>query len=180
MSRTLGDLAGHRDAGLIAEPTVIVHYFADTDDMVLLGSSGIWEFLQNSEAVEIVQKSLQKTQDPCLALAKAAWDQWMVEEGGAVAADLASICICLPAVSTFALTLRVIEADGTQTLNCTNLGGETIYSQPVEPNVLVEELRAKLASDLDMTPIGVQMVLGSGRILGPTDMTKVMSDVLEL
>merc|ERR1712203_885923 len=54
MSRCLGDLMGHADAGCSAEPEVSERTIEDDDFVLLLCSDGVWEFMQAIEAVKLV------------------------------------------------------------------------------------------------------------------------------
>merc|ERR1712039_299998 len=46
MSRCLGDLMGHQDCGVSAEPEIKEHQISDLDHVLLLCSDGVWEFIQ--------------------------------------------------------------------------------------------------------------------------------------
>merc|ERR1719386_110421 len=54
MSRALGDLMGHTDAGISAEPSVKCHDLVAEDKTIILCSDGVWEFITDPEAVDIV------------------------------------------------------------------------------------------------------------------------------
>lgn len=96
MSRCLGDLLGHQDAGCSAEPEVSVIKIEELHNVLLVCSDGVWEFIKPVEAVEIVMKygpdNAQKAAD---ALAKLAWDRWIQEEGGQVVDDITVILVHL-------------------------------------------------------------------------------------
>jgi len=95
MSRALGDVQGHKEAGIIAEPTVKEVLLGDNDQVLLLCSDGVWEFVSPQEAMETVfaAKNLQAGID---ALVQTAWDQWMKEEHGKVVDDITAIAVALP------------------------------------------------------------------------------------
>jgi serine/threonine protein phosphatase PrpC len=99
MSRCLGDLLGHSDAGCSAEPEVCERKLSQEDSMLLLCSDGVWEFITPQEAVDIVGKN-----PPAMAmksaetLAKEAWDRWIREEGGAVVDDITVVLVHLGVV----------------------------------------------------------------------------------
>jgi len=97
MSRCLGDLMGHADAGVSCEPEVCELTISENDHILMLCSDGVWEFVQPQEAADIIAEF----KDPSTAskaadkLAKEAWDRWMREEGGAVVDDITAVLIYL-------------------------------------------------------------------------------------
>merc|ERR1719379_2976472 len=96
MSRALGDLMGHADAGISAEPTVLCHDLREEDKILILCSDGVWEFIQYEEAVRIVgQFPREKAMQAADKLAKEAWDRWIREEGGFVVDDITAVVIHL-------------------------------------------------------------------------------------
>merc|ERR1719482_2615640 len=82
MSRALGDLMGHQDAGISAEPTVSDVEIQDEDLVLIICSDGIWEFIDASEAVKIVADQVEAGDAMAAAetLSKVAWDRWIQEE----------------------------------------------------------------------------------------------------
>merc|ERR1712203_1152157 len=56
MSRCLGDLLGHADCGVSCEPEVTVRELDAEDNLLLLCSDGVWEFIEPTEAVSIVEQ----------------------------------------------------------------------------------------------------------------------------
>ncbi|CAE7252608.1 unnamed protein product, partial [Symbiodinium microadriaticum] len=56
MTRSLGDLNSHCDCGLIADPELGEYAVTAEDQVLLLCSDGIWEFVSPQEAVELVLK----------------------------------------------------------------------------------------------------------------------------
>merc|ERR1712113_257687 len=46
MSRCLGDLMGHADAGCSAEPEISTRELTPTDHILLVCSDGVWEFMR--------------------------------------------------------------------------------------------------------------------------------------
>lgn len=54
MSRCLGDLLGHADAGCSAVPDVSEVQVTPEDHVLLLCSDGVWEFITATEAVNLV------------------------------------------------------------------------------------------------------------------------------
>merc|ERR1719229_1125388 len=96
MSRCLGDLMGHQDCGITAEPEVKEIELGDDDHLLLLCSDGVWEFITPEEAVNIVSEfPASKAAPAAERLAKEAWDRWIKEEGGAVVDDITVVLIYL-------------------------------------------------------------------------------------
>jgi serine/threonine protein phosphatase PrpC len=96
MSRCLGDLLGHQDAGCSCEPEVSEHSITPLDHCLLVCSDGVWEFITPDEAVKIVSSHAPaKAMQAAEMLAKEAWDRWIQEEGGAVVDDITVILIHL-------------------------------------------------------------------------------------
>jgi serine/threonine protein phosphatase PrpC len=96
MSRCLGDLMGHQDCGIIAEPEVIELDTTSEDHVLLLCSDGVWEFITPLEAVNLVNDHpSSKAMVAAERLAKEAWDRWIKEEGGAVVDDITVVLVYL-------------------------------------------------------------------------------------
>merc|ERR1712039_1005087 len=96
MSRCLGDLMGHADAGCSAEPEVTVRTIDQLDHVLLVCSDGVWEFMQPMEAVTCVNDFPPgKAMVAAERLAKEAWDRWIREEGGAVVDDITVVLVYL-------------------------------------------------------------------------------------
>jgi serine/threonine protein phosphatase PrpC len=96
MSRCLGDLLGHQDAGCSCEPEVGEHMVGPLDYCLLLCSDGIWEFITPDEAAKMIQAfKPAKAMDAAECLAKEAWDRWIREEGGTVVDDITVILVHL-------------------------------------------------------------------------------------
>jgi len=96
MSRCLGDLLGHADAGVSCEPEVSEHLITDEDHILFLCSDGVWEFISAQEAADIVHACPpNKAMQGADKLAKEAWDRWIKEEGGAVVDDITAVLIYL-------------------------------------------------------------------------------------
>jgi serine/threonine protein phosphatase PrpC len=96
MSRCLGDLLGHADAGCSAEPEVNVVQLEPANHVLLLCSDGVWEFIDPNEAVRIVSEyPKEKAMAAADKLAKEAWDRWIKEEGGSVVDDITVVLIHL-------------------------------------------------------------------------------------
>lgn len=98
MSRCMGDLLGHTDAGCTAEPEVNERTLGPQDHVLLLCSDGVWEFISPQEAVDIVGKfGPEEAMKAADKLAKEAWDRWIQEEGGQVVDDITVLLIYLQA-----------------------------------------------------------------------------------
>ncbi len=53
MTRSFGDEVAKR-LGVTAEPEITEICFAEGDKFIIIGSDGVWEFMSNQEAVNIV------------------------------------------------------------------------------------------------------------------------------
>jgi serine/threonine protein phosphatase PrpC len=95
MSRCLGDLMGHADCGISCEPEIKVHNLAPEDEVLLLCSDGVWEFITPQEALTMCDAPSAKAMTTAEKLAKEAWDRWIKEEGGAVVDDITVILVYL-------------------------------------------------------------------------------------
>jgi serine/threonine protein phosphatase PrpC len=96
MSRCLGDLLGHQDAGCSAEPETSVVKIEPLHNALLLCSDGVWEFIKPDEAVKIVMAlPADQAQAAADKLAKEAWDRWIHEEGGHVVDDITVVLVHL-------------------------------------------------------------------------------------
>jgi len=99
MSRCLGDLMGHQDCGITSEPETCCVKLTAEDQVLLLCSDGVWEFITPDEAVKIVLDfPSAKAMTAAERLAKEAWDRWIREEGGAVVDDITVVLAYLPPV----------------------------------------------------------------------------------
>eukprot|EP00811_Abedinium_folium_P032332 NODE_5386_length_1776_cov_6.382656.p1 GENE.NODE_5386_length_1776_cov_6.382656~~NODE_5386_length_1776_cov_6.382656.p1 ORF type:complete len:389 (-),score=61.56 NODE_5386_length_1776_cov_6.382656:536-1702(-) len=85
LSRCLDDLTGHQKCGLSCIPEVAEHNI-QRDDMLLICSDGVWEFMTPDEAVEFVMcnHSFKTAQEAADIVAKEAWDRWIREDGQVV------------------------------------------------------------------------------------------------
>lgn len=80
MSRSIGDTDAQA-VGVLPEPDILEIQLEANDEFVLLCSDGIWEFISNEEAVDLVGK-FPKTQVKQAAekLAQLAWMRWLKNE----------------------------------------------------------------------------------------------------
>ncbi|CAE8705228.1 unnamed protein product [Polarella glacialis] len=94
MSRCLGDLLGHAEAGCSCDPEIKEVDLGPLDHVLLLCSDGVWEFITPTEAVTLVHEfGPAKAMVAAERLAKEAWDRWIQEEGGAVVDDITVVLI---------------------------------------------------------------------------------------
>lgn len=98
MSRSIGDLLC-REIGVISTPTVTEHLLAPEDEFVLVCSDGVWEFIENEEAVDFVAGfGRVGVAQAAEQLAKKAWEKWLDMEGDVV--DDITVMIAYFAAST--------------------------------------------------------------------------------
>jgi serine/threonine protein phosphatase PrpC len=96
MSRCMGDLMGHQDCGVSCEPEVNEYQLDGDDQILLVCSDGIWEFIEPQEAYDIVAPfQANQAMQAAEKLAKEAWDRWIREEGGQVVDDITVIMVNL-------------------------------------------------------------------------------------
>ena len=81
MSRSFGDEVAHL-VGVITEPEILEYYLSKEDKFIILGSDGLWEFIDSQECVEIVKDFyLKKNVEGALTyLYKEASKRWILEE----------------------------------------------------------------------------------------------------
>jgi serine/threonine protein phosphatase PrpC len=77
MSRSLGDSIAHT-VGIISDPEVVAWELGGLDRAVVLGSDGLWEFVNSQEVAEIVgahwaESDLEGTCDQLVRLAVTRW-----------------------------------------------------------------------------------------------------------
>ena len=94
MSRSIGDHA-ISTVGVIAEPVVTYHDITEDDEFFIVASDGVWEFLDSTEAVNIVGNNIHRgSTKACQALIEAAAARWYEEEG-AYRDDITAIVVRL-------------------------------------------------------------------------------------
>lgn len=92
MSRSLGDVVAH-SAGVISDPEFTEYELnPDTDRFIVVATDGLWEFVENQEAVELVDSQVGPT-DAVDVLVTEAATRWMQEEQ--VIDDTTIIVACL-------------------------------------------------------------------------------------
>ena len=81
MSRSFGDEVAHL-VGVITDPEILEYYLCKEDKFIILGSDGLWEFVNSQECVEIVKDFyLDKNVEGALTyLYKEASKRWILEE----------------------------------------------------------------------------------------------------
>lgn len=83
MSRAFGDF-DVKSAGVIAEPDVNVHDLRPTDEVVVVGSDGVWDVLDESEVLEILEPywSTRDAEGGARAIVDAARGVWQSSSHG--------------------------------------------------------------------------------------------------
>jgi len=95
MSRAFGDMKGHRDAGITAQPTVMELDLDAGDKYLLLCSDGVWEFMTPKDVVEwVAQRDTLPASEAAQQLAREAHDRWITEEED-TADDITAILVRL-------------------------------------------------------------------------------------
>lgn len=94
ISRALGDLMGYYDAGISADPTVKAQQLNADDEILIMGTKGVWAFIDEKEAANIIKPfGPDKATADAEKLAKDAWDRWIENEGGMVVEDITTLVI---------------------------------------------------------------------------------------
>lgn len=77
MTRSIGDTAC-KSIGVISKPEISKRKLSKNDHFIILASDGIWEFISNQEAVQIISESIlaNKSDYCCQALVKEAVKRW--------------------------------------------------------------------------------------------------------
>jgi len=79
MSRSIGDEISQR-VGVISVPEIVEHDLKKEDVFVIFASDGVWEFLSNEQACEIVWKHKHNYRAAAAALVTEASKRWKQEE----------------------------------------------------------------------------------------------------
>lgn len=100
MSRSLGDLLAHQ-VGVSHEPDVREDQLTEDSQLLLICSDGVWEFISNERAIELVTKKFgpDQIQEACEVLAAEAWKEWKANEYDVVD-DITVIGIVLKKMQT--------------------------------------------------------------------------------
>ncbi|CAM9273875.1 unnamed protein product [Ectocarpus sp. 13 AM-2016] len=99
MSRSIGDHAV-KEVGVIATPEIKVRSISEGDAFLVLASDGVWEFMENQQVIEIVQRGLLRgggceAAEACAEVIGAAATCWRRFEG-AYRDDISCIVLRLP------------------------------------------------------------------------------------
>ncbi|CAE7030634.1 unnamed protein product [Symbiodinium sp. CCMP2592] len=99
MSRALGDIIAHKEAGLTAEPDVcVIDLKAEREKysklVLLVCTDGVWEFILNKEAIGMVQK-FPDCQQAVDRLMKESWDRWMKDSDNEITDDITAMLVNL-------------------------------------------------------------------------------------
>jgi serine/threonine protein phosphatase PrpC len=100
MSRALGDVIAHREAGLSAKPdtkTLDLSKYREKGQLeLLLCTDGVWEFIESSEALEIVGNFEKSNGQAAMTqLARESWDRWMRDSENEISDDITAMRIQL-------------------------------------------------------------------------------------
>jgi serine/threonine protein phosphatase PrpC len=99
VSRALGDLKALK-IGLLPTPEVCTHTVSDDDCFLIMASDGVWEFIDNAEAVQIVNQFYsagRPAMDACRFLIAKAAVLWRKYEGD-YRDDITAVVMYLPPV----------------------------------------------------------------------------------
>jgi len=98
MSRAMGDLLGHREAGLTALPDVHTYSLAQYDSadqlVLLLCSDGVWEFMQAENVLAYCGKDARHA-DTVHKITKDSYDKWMEDSDNEISDDITALFIKL-------------------------------------------------------------------------------------
>jgi serine/threonine protein phosphatase PrpC len=99
MSRSLGDCMA-QNYGVSSDPEIMQVELKSTDKFVILGSDGLWEYVQNQEAVELVRAKLESRQyeESASHLTKVAAERWDVSSDRQDDITVVVIFLRLPSV----------------------------------------------------------------------------------
>ena len=80
MTRSIGDIASKQN-GIISEPEITTRILTKHDKFLIVATDGIWEFISNQEAVDIVKELwvLGKSEACCEKLLDIARERWQKE-----------------------------------------------------------------------------------------------------
>eukprot|EP00930_Biecheleria_cincta_P014382 TRINITY_DN12393_c0_g1_i1.p1 TRINITY_DN12393_c0_g1~~TRINITY_DN12393_c0_g1_i1.p1 ORF type:complete len:373 (-),score=73.01 TRINITY_DN12393_c0_g1_i1:125-1243(-) len=98
MSRAMGDVLGHREAGLTAVPDVKTYSLAQFDSadqlVLLLCSDGVWEFMQAENVLDFCVKG-GSLESAVHKITKESYDKWMEDSDNEISDDITAIYIKL-------------------------------------------------------------------------------------
>merc|ERR1712146_200695 len=100
MSRSLGDLFGHREAGISATPSTMTLAVGDHRERfdqltIALCSDGVWEFVENSKAMRTLSQTgrLLLPQEALESLVRDSYKHWMKDTKESVSDDITGILV---------------------------------------------------------------------------------------
>lgn len=79
MTRSFGDLIA-ASVGVIARPEIWERDITKDDQFMILASDGVWEFIDNQEAVDIVVQAKGDPELACKLLCQESTKRWQMEE----------------------------------------------------------------------------------------------------
>ena len=100
ISRSFGDFIA-QSIGVSAEPYVFTKNLESSDKYLVLGSDGVWEFISDQQAVDIILESSK----PATTLAETAWNKWIENEVDAVD-DITAIVIDLQEFNKYLKSIK--------------------------------------------------------------------------
>ena len=83
MARSIGDHAV-KPVGVIADPVVTSHKLSDDDELLIIATDGVWEFITSEDAVDLVGRHLDAGEGAsraCQCLIEEAAAKWHEHEG---------------------------------------------------------------------------------------------------
>mmetsp|Transcript_98283 Transcript_98283/g.204990 ORF Transcript_98283/g.204990 Transcript_98283/m.204990 type:complete len:391 (+) Transcript_98283:143-1315(+) len=107
MSRALGDVIGHHEAGLSAEPDVkeVPLTSEGCPRLLLLCTDGVWEFIESKDAMRLALSgktpsdiSPEDMNKHLSRITKASWDQWMQDSDQEISDDITGIAVAITCV----------------------------------------------------------------------------------
>ena len=75
MARSIGDHA-MADLGVISTPEIVEAPIGDDDEVIILASDGVWEFISSEEALAVVHRHRDNATIACEALIAEATEKW--------------------------------------------------------------------------------------------------------
>jgi serine/threonine protein phosphatase PrpC len=93
LGRAIGDFSLEK-AGVICEPVVSKYQFHQDDQVVVLGSDGVFEFITNQEVVELASQNVSASR-ACASLVKEAMFRWCPNDAPLYRDDITA-CIIHP------------------------------------------------------------------------------------
>lgn len=81
MSRSIGDSVGKK-IGVTCEPDISLKYVDQSFRFIVIGSDGIWDFLDNNQVMNIVKPFYEKndSEGACKELVKKATEKWVTQD----------------------------------------------------------------------------------------------------